>query len=125
MINMGQIRREYERAQNGLRDAKSEKAQKYHEGKVIAYWDCLNQLKNEEKSLDDYEFDLTKSMNVLRIFRTFLCCHPDEIQMGSGCFSDPDDSTGEGLHKMIDDVLIAYDGFMTKYEQENATPASI
>lgn len=77
--------------------------------------------KNEEKSIDDYYCDLERAMGVLRIFRTFLCCYPDEIAMGNKRFSDPDDSTGAELHKVFDDILIAYDGFTTKYEQKNAT----
>ncbi|MBI5591980.1 MAG: hypothetical protein HY881_16050 [Deltaproteobacteria bacterium] len=91
MLNMGQTRRECERAKENLRDVESGRAREYWQGKVNAFWKCLVKLENEE------------------------------MKPVGGFLADPDSSTGKGIYKMINDALIAYDGFMTKYEQENAT----
>jgi hypothetical protein len=121
MINMGQIRREYERAQEKLANAKSGKTQEYWQGRVAAISEALSFLKREEKSFSDLEYDLSKAMSVLRIFRNFLSVSPETMKPEDSFFTDPDESTGEGLYKIINDTLLAYDAFITKYEQKDTT----
>lgn len=83
----------------------------------------ITELKNilSEKSdpdIEDLRFELDKAVDVLRIFRMFLNDSPETIIPEDKFFRDSSASFGQGLYKIMDDLITAYDAFMTRYHQQ-------